>query len=385
MLLIASDNSRSSRAVSDVVRELSLSLTVFASPTTLAELMAGKSRRIVLLTEADATDSVVDALRNAEPGAHFGVIVAAERQSPRDEARVAALERLARIENVEWIGPDIDHGELAEAARECRARLLKFTREELDEGLRERRFIVKYQPKVERGSASQWQTREAEALVRWRHPDLGLVEPLDFLPEIEAAGLMARLTDYVLEEAAAQLVRWKNKGLDLSACINLASSQLNDDDLASRCAGIVGRFGLPCSKFTFEVAEQDLANPAAPHLLTLKSLRDRGFRLCLDHFRVAAASLGTMEQLPFDEIKIHASAIRRAQNDAVRQKVLAAIIGLAHSLDMTVCAEGIEDEPTFKFLKTINCDKMQGFLISEAVLPKLLRRVYGPGSTEEVA
>ena len=70
---------------------------------------------------------------------------------------------------------------------------------------------------------------------------------------------------------------------------------------------------------------------------------------------------------------------------SVRQKVLAAIIGLAHSLNMTVCAEGIEDEPMFKFLKTIECDKMQGFLISEAVMPKLLRRVYGPGERDEVA
>ena len=379
MLLIASDNSKGVRAVSAVARELSLTLTIFATAGTLAELMGGSTRRIVLLTEADVSEAVATTLRNAEHSAHFGVIVAAERQSPRDTAKVAALEQLARIENLEWIGPDFDHDELAAAARECRGRLLHFSREELDEGLRDRRFIVKYQPKVERGSSSEWLTREAEAMVRWRHPERGLIGPLEFLPDIEAAGLTARLTDYVLEEAAAQLVRWKNKGLDLCACINLASSQLVDDDLATRCAGIVGRFGLDCSRFTFEVADQDLADPAALHLQTLKSLRDQGFRLCLDNFRVAAASLGTMEQLPFDEIKIHASAIARAQNNPVRQKVLAAIIGLAHSLDMTVCVEGIKDEPMFKFLRTIECDKMQGPLIAEAVLPKLLRKVYGPG------
>ena len=385
MLLIASNNSSGAQAVSNVVRELSLTLTVFASTPTLVELMGGQPRRIVLLTEADVSAGAVSALRDAEQHGHFGVIVAAERTSPRDAGKVAAFEQLAKIDNLVWIGPDLDHDELAAAARQCRGRLLKFSREALDEALRERRFIVKYQPKVERASAAEWRTREAEALVRWRHPEQGLVGPLDFLPEIEAAGLMPRLTDYVLEEAAAQLVRWKNKGLDLNVCINLASSQLIDEDLAMRCAETVGRFGLPCSKFTFEVAEQDLAAPAAPHLLTLESLRDRGFRLCLDNFRVAAASLGTMEQLPFDEIKIHASAIRRAQNEPVRQKVLAAIIGLAHNLGMTVCAEGIEDEASFRFLKTINCDKMQGFVISEAVLPKLLRKVYGPGSEDAAA
>jgi EAL domain-containing protein (putative c-di-GMP-specific phosphodiesterase class I) len=385
MLLIASDNSRGSRAVSDVVRELSLTLTIFASAGTLVELMGGTTRRIVLLTEADVSEGVASALRNAEQSAHFGVIVAAERHSPRDRGKVAAFEQLAKIENLEWIGSDIDHDELAAAARACRDRLLKYSREALDEALRDRRFIVQYQPKVERGSSSEWLTREAEALVRWRHPESGLVGPLEFLPDIEAAGLMARLTDYVVEEAAAQLVRWRNKGIDLCACVNLASSQLIDDALAARCAAIVERFGLACSSFTFEVTEQDLTDPTAPHLETIRALRDRGFRLCLDNFRVAASSLGALEQLPFDEIKIHASAIHKARNNPVRQKVLAAIIGLAHSLEMTVCAEGIEDEPTFKFLKTIECDKMQGFLISEAVMPKLLRRVYGPGERGEVA
>ena len=108
----------------------------------------------------------------------------------------------------------------------------------------------------------------------------------------------------------------------------------------------------------------------------LKSLRDRGFRICLDDFRVAASSLGTFEQLPFDEIKIHASALRRAQDDRVSQTVLAAVTGLAHNLGMSVCAEGVEDQETFAFLKTIECDKMQGFLISEAVIPSIIRRVY---------
>jgi len=385
MLLIASDNSKHHRAVKDVVRELSLTLTIFASNETLAELMGGKSRRIVLLVESDVSDRAVATLREAEASAQFGVIVAADRHSPRDSDKVAIFEQLAKLENIEWIRPNFGYNDLSSAARECRRHMLRVSREDLDEALRERQFIVQYQPKVERGSASRWQTREAEALVRWAHPEHGLVGPLEFLPEIEEFGLMARLTDFVLHESAAQLVRWKNKGLDLSACVNLASSQLTDEDLATRCADLISKYGLDCSRFTFEVAEQDLSNPEAPHLKTLQALRKKGFRLCLDDFRVAAVSLGALDQMPFDEIKIHASALRRARNDPMRMKVLAAIVGLAQSLGMAVCAEGIEDHETFEFLKTINCDKMQGFLISEAVLPKLLRKVYGPGSDEAVA
>ena len=384
MLLIASEKSKTSAAVSNIVRELSLSLTIFASPATFAELMGGRSRRIVLLTEADISDSIADTLRNADPGAEFGVIVAADRASPKDSAIISALEHLAQLDNVEWIDPGFDYNSLSVAARNCRQHMLRVSRDDLEESLHERRFFVQYQPKVERCSSSEWRTREAEALVRWRHPKHGQVGPLEFLPEMEEFGLMSRLTDFVLDESAAQLVRWKLKGIELSVCINLASSQLSDERLVARCEEIVGRFRLPCSPFTFEVAEQNLSEPDAPHLKTLNELRAKGFRLCLDGFRVAAASLSSLEKLPFDEVKIQASAIARARHDPVRLKVLAAIIGLAHNLGMTVCAEGIEDMETFEFLKTIQCDKMQGFLISEAVMPKLLRKVYGPGSNSEL-
>jgi len=385
MLLITSESSKRAQAVKDIVRELSLTLTVFASTGTLAELMGGSSRRIVLLAEADVSEGVVAALRDAESNAEFGVIVAADRRSLKDSARVATLEQLAKLDNLEWVDPGFDFDALSSAARSCRRRMLRLSREDLDEAIRERQFLVKYQPKVERSSSRQWLTREAEALIRWRHAGHGLVGPLEFLPEIEEFGLMGRLTDLVLHEVAAQLVRWKNKGLDFRACINLASSQLNDSKTPDRFAALVGKYGLDSSSFTLEVAEQDLSDSDAPHLQTLRALREKGFRLCLADFRVAAASLGALDQLPFDEIKIHASVLKRAQNDRVRMKVLAAIIGLAHNLGMAVCAEGIEDSRTFEFVKTIDCDKMQGFLISEAVLPKLLRRVYGPGADDEVA
>ena len=120
MLLIASDNSKHHRAVRDVVRELSLTLTIFASTSTLAELMAGSSRRIVMLVEADVTESVVSTLREAERNAQFGVIVAAERQSPRDSSKIGAFEQLTKLDNLEWVDPNFNYDDLSAAARSCR-------------------------------------------------------------------------------------------------------------------------------------------------------------------------------------------------------------------------------------------------------------------------
>ena len=152
-------------------------------------------------------------------------------------------------------------------------------------------------------------------------------------------------------------------------------------------AAIVQEHGLQPANFTFEVNEKDVADSSAPHLLVLKALRNKGFRISLDDFGVAASSLGTFEQLHFDEIKIHGSLLARARSNPVTMQVLAAVTGLAHNLGVSVCAEGVEDQETFEFLQSIQCDKMQGFLISEAVMPDIIRRVYGkrPGEKEEVA
>ncbi len=385
MLLIASETIRANRAVNDVVREMSFTPSFFASTATFRELMLGESRRIVLLTEDDVVDETLRTLSEAKNRMAYGVIIAAHRKTLRESKHAESVDKLAECDNIEWIGKDFDFDKLAGSARRCRRRMLRLTCQELETALESGEIVLRYQPKVERNSGSEWLTREAEALIRWHHPEHGLVGPLEFLPEAEAFGLMGKLSDYVLREAARQHTAWRDQGIQLNSCINLASSQLSDDKLAGRYRDIVREAGLEPTSFTFEVIEQDLTDPSAPHLATIKSLRSHGFRICLDDFRVAASSLSTFEQLPFDEVKIHASALKRAQHDRVSMSVLAAVVGLAHNLGMSVCAEGVEDEETFEFLKTIECDKMQGFLISEAVIPSIIRRVYSARSEKDTA
>jgi len=385
MLLIASESIRANRSLNDVVREMSFTLSFFASPAKFAELMLGQSRRIVVLTEDDVTPEALRTLKDAKDRAPFGVIVAADRAKLRGSMQAELVDKLASYENIEWVGKDFDFDKLSASARRCRRRMLKVSRQELEDAIENGQIVLRYQPKVERNAGNEWLTREAEALIRWHHPEHGLIGPLEFLPEAEAFGLMGALSEFVLKESARQQVAWRDKGIQLNSCINLASSQLNEPDLASAYRDIVREAGLEPSGFTFEVIEQDLTDPSAPHLAAIKSLRNHGFRICLDDFRVAASSLGTFEHLPFDEIKIHASALRRAQNDTVAMAVLAAVTGLAHNLGMSVCAEGVEDQATFDFLKTIECDKMQGFLISEAVLPNIIRRVYSAKAEENSA
>lgn len=387
MLLIVSETVRSNRTVNDMIREMSFTPSFFASPATFTELLSGQARRVVMLGESDITREVLHALTGAKGRTPFGIIVAANRASLRGSENAELVERLASFDNIEWVGQDFDFDHLSASARRCRRRMLKVSQRELEEAVDNGEIVLRYQPKVERNSGRDWLTREAEALVRWQHPRHGLIGPLEFLPEAEAFGMMGRISEFVLREACEQQLRWREQGIVLGTCINLASSQLNKPGMASHYRDVVVDFGLECANFTFEVIGQDLSNPEAPHIAAIKALRNHGFRVCLDDFRVAATSLSAFEQLPFDEIKIHASALRRAQKDKVSMTVLAAVTGLAHNLGMTVCAEGVEDQATFEFLKNIQCDKMQGFLISEAVIPSIIRRVYStrPGVKDEVA
>ncbi len=387
MLLIASETIRSNQALNDVVREMSFTLSYFASADTFSKLMSGESRRIIILAESDVTRDTLRELKSARSRMSFAILVAADRASLRSSEQAEMVDKLVSFDNIEWLGADFSFDQLSSSARRCRRRMLKISRQEVEAALESQQFVLRYQPKVERNAGTEWLTREAEALVRWHHPDHGLMGPLEFLPEVEAFGLMGQLSEYVLHEASSQLLAWRDGGIHLNACINLASSQLGDPMLADRYAEVVNNMGLECGRFTFEVIEQDLANPDAPHIQTLEALRKKGFRICLDDFRVAASSLGAFEKLPFDEVKIHASALHRAQNDRTSLTVLAAVTGLAHNLGMSVCAEGVEDQETFEYLKMIECDKMQGFLISEAVIPSIIRRVYSAkdAANDEVA
>ncbi len=384
MLTVVSESLDKSEELVDVARQLSLNLSFFNNIGALDHLMAGGFRRFVILGEDDISNEVVDSLVRAKRNAEFGLLVCADAGALRASNRARAAKTLSAYPIVEWLDPEYDTDALSAALRKCRRRMLKLGKSELEKALINREYVLQYQPKVERTDSAKWVTREVEALIRWRHPEHGLIGPLEFLPEAEAFELIGPISEFVLFEAATQLNRWREQGLELNVCINLASSQLNNALLAHNYKRIVRKQGLESSRFTFEVTEQDIVNSEAPHLLVLNEMRDLGFRVSLDDFGVAVSSLGAFEQLPFDEIKIHASALKRAQENPVALKVLAAVTGLAHNLGISVCAEGVEDQATYEFLRTIRCDKMQGYLISEAVMPDIIRKVYSATSGSEV-
>ncbi|HEX9853629.1 MAG TPA: EAL domain-containing protein, partial [Woeseiaceae bacterium] len=264
MQFIVSQVLNKHQALRQLARELSLSLSYFERAEELSRLLRGDTRRIVMLTESDVSAAAIGALEKAMAKATFGLILCTDRERLRSTNRAALLDQITTLSNVEWIRSDWDLDTLSRATRSCRRRMLRVSRQEIEQAVANRQFLIQYQPKVDRGISGVWQTSEVEALIRWRHPAHGLLGPLEFLPEVEAFGLSADVAEYVLGETAAQIVQWRKSGLNLNGCINLASSLLGNTTLADRYVAIVAQHGLDCASFTFEVTEQEIVNSDAP-------------------------------------------------------------------------------------------------------------------------
>ena len=314
MLLIASETIRSNQALNDVVREMSFTLSYFASTDNVFEADeraipahrdSGRIRRHSRVAPR--------ALKAAKNRMSFAILVAADRASLRSSEQAELVDKLVAASTTlsgsalisTLTGCPVRHGVAADVCSKSPARKLRTRAREQGQ------FVLRYQPKVERNSGTEWLTREAEALVRWHHPEHGLMGPLEFLPEVEAFGLMGKLSEYVATRPPRSclpgaMVASTSMPVSTSLQASLATRLLAD----TLCRYRSNEAGLECGRFTFEVIEQDLANPDAPHIQMLEALRKKGFRICLDDFRVAASSLGTFEQLPFDEVKIHASALQ---------------------------------------------------------------------------
>jgi EAL domain-containing protein (putative c-di-GMP-specific phosphodiesterase class I) len=200
-----------------------------------------------------------------------------------------------------------------------------------------------------------------EALLRWNHPQRGMVPPLEFLPQAEQTSLALPLTVRVFELAFARLAAWRREGIDLSIAINVAPSMLAELDLPRRVERLVAEHGVRPRDVTLEITESAIGQaPALPALAHFKSL---GFELSIDDFGTGHSSLVRLDTLPIDELKIDREFIRRLA-DGGGTTLVAGMISLAHELGLVVVAEGVESQEITEQLAGLGCDSIQGFYLA---------------------
>ncbi len=224
-------------------------------------------------------------------------------------------------------------------------------------------LVVHYQPVIDLATR---RTTGVEALVRWNHPKHGLLQPASFLPQAERTPLMAPLTRWVLNDALRQQQSWRGEGIDVTMAVNISARTLRPNgDLPSTVAELADFWKIPPDRLTLELTESTLIEPAAPDVLA--RLHKLGGKVSVDDFGTGYSSLAYLKNLPVDQLKIDQSFVRnlaRVPGDAV---IVRSTIDLAHNLDMTVVAEGVEDENTLDILAQYGCDSAQGHLFSRAL------------------
>ncbi len=238
------------------------------------------------------------------------------------------------------------------------------TLEELRDAVFTGGLVVFYQPKVD---SRTLKVRGVEALVRWQHPQRGLLMPDSFLLLAEQSGLMRGLTTAVLEQSLDQVKQWRREGRDLAVAVNLSASSLVDVELPGRIADLLFERGLPASSLELEITEDFLMGDRERAREILTELRALGIRVAVDDFGTGYSSLAYLRELPIDQLKLDRSFVQPMSGDQRAAAIVRSTIDLAHSLGMTLVAEGVEDEATAGQLALSGCDESQGFYFSKAL------------------
>ena len=230
-------------------------------------------------------------------------------------------------------------------------------------------IIPHYQPKVHLTEAGVWKIGAVEALARWQHPRHGLVMPDRFIPLAEEKGLITALTKRVFERVVEQVREWSDAGLDLSVAVNLSARILDGLQFPDQLSSLVRAHGIEERRLIVEITESGVMSDVARAMDILSRLRIKGFRLSIDDFGTGYSSLVQLYRMPFNEVKIDKSFIMEATNNKEAETIVCSILGLANSLGLTACAEGVESQATLEFLRAHNCNTAQGYLVSAALPP----------------
>jgi diguanylate cyclase (GGDEF)-like protein len=220
-----------------------------------------------------------------------------------------------------------------------------------------------FQPKLDLATGEIY---GAEALVRWQHPELGLLMPDSFIGAIEQAGSIAHLTRWVLREAVARCAAWRNQGVRLSIAVNISVEDLTDEYLPYFLLDIVQKHKLAPHMLTLEVTESAIMHNVQKSLAVVNCIHELGFRLSIDDFGTGHSALTQLKRLPVDELKIDKEFVRHAE-DAKDDAILRATIDLAHRLGLTVVAEGVEDDAAIARLVELGCESAQGYGIGKPI------------------
>jgi diguanylate cyclase (GGDEF)-like protein len=256
-----------------------------------------------------------------------------------------------------------------EAGMDQRARARRSLELELRQAISDGSLEIYYQPVV---NIEDDKISSCEALLRWRHPERGMISPAEFIPIAEDSGLINQLGLWVLNAACAEAATWPDH---VRVAVNVSPVQFRSPSLALNVAAALAACGLPASRLELEITEAVLIRDDEAALDMLHQLRKLGVRIALDDFGTGYSSLSYLQRFPFDKIKIDRSFIRDIAGPGASSSIVQAVVNIAAASDMTTTAEGVETEQQRNLLYILGCTEMQGYLFSPAISAAEVRRL----------
>tara|TARA_R110002167_G_scaffold19055_8_gene70814 strand:- start:13486 stop:14697 length:1212 start_codon:yes stop_codon:yes gene_type:complete len=241
----------------------------------------------------------------------------------------------------------------------------ELTEGELATAIDKQQLVLHYQPKLCLKSDKKNLIDGVEALVRWQHPQRGLIYPDAFIGLAEQTGLIAGLTDTVMSQAISQMKQWHSEGLELSMAVNISPHNLTDLQMPDRFVSIMKAADVDPAYFTLEITETAAMNNVSLTADILTRLRLKNFALSLDDFGTGFSSLVQLYRLPFSELKIDRSFVAEVSHSEEARIIVKSLVDLAKNLGLSTCAEGVETESILAYCREIGCDKVQGYHISK--------------------
>lgn len=246
---------------------------------------------------------------------------------------------------------------------------------ELEQAILRDEFVIYYQP---RANARSGQLSSMEALIRWRHPQRGLLSPADFIGVAEQTRLIVPIGEVVAQKVCRQLASWRDQGLPLKpVSVNVSALQLKGDGLRVTLAENLARYSLPSSLVSIELTESSMLDEDGVAQEELARLRQMGIELEIDDFGTGYSSLSKLQSLKIDVLKIDQSFVRKLGSDPQAQALCETMVSIGRSLDIAVVAEGVETAEQLQILQNMGCDEVQGYLVSKPMPPEKIPPLLG--------
>jgi len=245
---------------------------------------------------------------------------------------------------------------------------------EIRNGFEKHEFVLYYQPQL---NLLNNRIEGFEALVRWQHPNRGLLQPADFLPDIESLNLFSDLDSYVLEEACQGIARWyKAYNRRVTVAVNITAVEFQDPKLIENIQALLFKYQIPPRCLDLEITENVVITEMKTAMNTIVTLQNMGIKVSIDDFGTGYSSLAYLRKLPIDKIKIDKSFIEEVESNDSDFTIVKSMVELSHGLGKRVLAEGVETEEQLRLLRNIGCDAVQGYYVSKPVPENDLKKYF---------